>query len=112
MLSNSMWPNAAFISAALLGATFIGTLLATRYRSRRILLISQVAMMVLYSAFLVIVCGVVLQPTAVESKVGEQGRTAGGRAGFVDCMVVCLSWEFGMLKRVGVGWAQVGRGER
>ncbi len=69
VLSNSVWPNAAFLCAALLGGAFIGTLLATRYRSRRILLISQAAMLALYSGFLVILCGVVLQPTAVDAKV-------------------------------------------
>ncbi|EFJ43390.1 hypothetical protein VOLCADRAFT_96405 [Volvox carteri f. nagariensis] len=71
VLSNSVWPNAAFLCAALLGGTFIGALLATRYRSRRILLISQAAMLVLYSAFLVILCGVVLQPTAVDPKLRD-----------------------------------------
>ncbi|GIL60729.1 hypothetical protein Vafri_15257 [Volvox africanus] len=71
VLSNSVWPNAAFLCAALLGATFIGTLLATRYRSRRILLISQAAMLALYSAFLVILCGVMLQPTSVDSKLRD-----------------------------------------
>lgn len=64
-----MWPNAAFGCVGLLGAAFIGALLAIRYRSRRILLLSQAAMLVLYSAFLVIVCGVVMQPTVVDPKV-------------------------------------------
>ncbi|GLC47117.1 hypothetical protein PLESTB_000871300 [Pleodorina starrii] len=71
VLSNGLWPNAAFLSGALLGGTFIGVLLAARYRTRRILLISQVAMLVLYSAFLVILCGVVLQPTSVDPKLRD-----------------------------------------
>lgn len=77
VLTNSVWPNAAFGCVGLLGAAFIGALLAIRYRSRRILLFSQAAMLVLYSAFLVIVCGVVMQPTVVDPKV--RSCTKGGQ---------------------------------
>lgn len=80
VLANSVWPNAAFAGAALLGASFIGLLLAVRYRSKRILLLSQAACLFLYSAFLVITCGVVFQPTVVDAKVG-----AGGGMGRGDC---------------------------
>ncbi|KAG2485413.1 hypothetical protein HYH03_015899 [Edaphochlamys debaryana] len=71
VLSNSFWPMAGFTSAALLGGTFIGALLSIRYRSKRILLISQAAMLLLYSAFLVIVCGIVFAPTAVDAKLRD-----------------------------------------
>ncbi|PNH03478.1 hypothetical protein TSOC_010441, partial [Tetrabaena socialis] len=71
VLSNSYWPAAAFASAGLLGAAFIGTLLAMRYRSKRLLLLSQAAMLVLYSAFLVILCGVAMRPTGVDPKLRD-----------------------------------------
>ncbi|KAG2427327.1 hypothetical protein HXX76_012522 [Chlamydomonas incerta] len=71
VLANSVWPNAAFAGAALLGACFIGLLLAVRYRSKRILLLSQAACLFLYSAFLVITCGVVFQPTVVDAKLRD-----------------------------------------
>ncbi|KAG2432305.1 hypothetical protein HYH02_013027 [Chlamydomonas schloesseri] len=71
VLANSVWPNAAFGGAALLGASFIGLLMAVRYRSKRILLLSQAACLFLYSAFLVITCGVVFQPTVVDAKLRD-----------------------------------------
>ncbi|KXZ43832.1 hypothetical protein GPECTOR_79g111 [Gonium pectorale] len=67
----SAWPSASFLAGGLLGATYIGALLAVRYRSRRFLLASQSAMLALYSTYLVIVVGVVLQPTAVDAKLRD-----------------------------------------
>ncbi|GFR42951.1 hypothetical protein Agub_g3840 [Astrephomene gubernaculifera] len=71
VLVNSIWPLAAFLSCVLLGGAFIGALLSVRYRSRRMLLLSQAAMLLLYSGFLVVMCGVVMRPTVVDPKLRD-----------------------------------------
>lgn len=77
VLLNAYWPNVGFAIGGVMGGALILAYLAASYRSRRMLLAAQVALVTLYAAALGMTSFALFKPTVVDAKV--RVRRAGHR---------------------------------